>query len=83
MAERAGQRPRPFAAALEQWAATGCAVGPDGTDTGKPVELIEAEAICGLLREFPGYTYSSLMNEDAAFLRHVKIEAMGRRPSPE
>lgn len=42
--------------------------------------MIEAETICGLLREFPGYTYSSLMNEDAAFLRLVKIEAMGRRP---
>lgn len=45
--------------------------------------MTDAEVICGLLREFPGYTYSSLMDEDAAFLRLVKIEAMGRRPDQE
>jgi hypothetical protein len=30
------------------------------------------------LERFPGYTYTSLMDEDSEFLKLVKIEALGR-----
>jgi hypothetical protein len=32
-----------------------------------------------MLREFPGYTLSSLLAEDVLLLRMMKIEALGRR----
>ncbi|WP_405960828.1 hypothetical protein OG235_28085 [Streptomyces sp. NBC_00024] len=31
----------------------------------------------GILRRFPNYTYSTLMQEDTAFLRLLAIEAAG------
>lgn len=34
-----------------------------------------------MLREFPGYTLSSLLDEDPLLLRLLKIEAMGKRPT--
>jgi len=36
-----------------------------------------------MLREFPGYTLSGLLNEDPLLLRLMKIEAMGKRPEPD
>ncbi len=36
-----------------------------------------------MLREFPGYTLTSLLAEEATLLRLVTIEAMGRREDPE
>lgn len=33
-----------------------------------------------MLREFPGYTLATLMDEDVRLLLLMKIEAMGRRP---
>lgn len=36
-----------------------------------------------MLERFPGYTLTSLLEEDALLLRLVTIEAMGRRPEPE
>lgn len=36
-----------------------------------------------MLREFPGYTLSTLLDEDPLLLRLVKIEAMGKRPGPD
>lgn len=79
MAHGYGPGGAPFAAKLEQWAATGSVIGPDGVDTGKPYELEHAELICGLLERFGGYTLATLMAEDSLLLRLVKIEALGRR----
>jgi hypothetical protein len=36
-----------------------------------------------MLREFPGYTLSTLLDEDPLLLRLVAIEAMGRRPDAD
>ena len=33
-----------------------------------------------ILRAFPGYTYSTLMAEDTAFIRLLAIEALGSEP---
>lgn len=35
--------------------------------------------LLGLLERFGGYTLSTLLEEDAALLKLVQIEAMGRR----
>ena len=40
---------------------------------GKPRALADAELIVNLLERFGGYTYSSLMQEDARFLRIVRM----------
>lgn len=36
-----------------------------------------------MLREFRGYTLSTLLDEDPLLLRLVTIEALGRRPDLE
>lgn len=38
--------------------------------------------LLGLLRAFPGYTLGSLLAEDAALLRLLKVEALGKPPEP-
>jgi hypothetical protein len=39
--------------------------------------------ICSVLAEFGGYTYQSLMAEDAEFLKIVAIRNRGRREEME
>jgi hypothetical protein len=36
-----------------------------------------------MLERFGGYTYATLMDEDLALLRLVKIEALGRPDDPD
>lgn len=36
-----------------------------------------------MLRGFPGYTLSTLLEEDPLLLRLVTIEAMGKRPDAD
>lgn len=43
----------------------------------RPAELERAELIDGILQRYGGYTYSTLMEEDAEVLRVVAIAAMG------
>jgi hypothetical protein len=38
--------------------------------------------VCTLLERFGGYTYATLMDEDAELLRLVQIEALGRPDPP-
>lgn len=45
--------------------------------------MTEAKQLLGMLERFPGYTLSSLLDEDPLLLRLITIEAMGKRPDPE
>lgn len=39
--------------------------------------------VLGLLRQFPGYTYSTLMQEDTRLLRLLAIEQLGTPDEPD
>jgi hypothetical protein len=39
--------------------------------------------VLGLLQRFPGYTFSSLMEEDSELIRLVAIHAMGTKQEGE
>ncbi len=56
----------------------GGATDSDGRTVTKPAELANAETILGILESFGGYTYSTLMEEDAELFRLLRIRAMGR-----
>lgn len=45
----------------------------------KPRELQDAETVLSLLERFPGYTLSTLMEEDSELIRLVAIRAAGTR----
>jgi hypothetical protein len=76
---RRGVTVEPFGSKLIRWRAVGGGTASDGTTVGKPPELAQAELILGILERFPGYTLSTLYEEDAELLRLLKIEEMGRR----
>jgi len=78
----AGQHHRPERGAgkrLELWRELPGATADDGSTVTKPQELEDADTILTLLDRFGGYTYSSLMEEDAELIRLVKIQAMGTK----
>lgn len=56
----------------------GGATDSDGYPVTKPTALVNAELICGILEAFGGYTYSTLMEEDAELFRLIAIRNMGR-----
>jgi hypothetical protein len=39
--------------------------------------------VLGILQAFPGYTFSTLMEEDAEFVRLIAIRAMGTKQEKE
>lgn len=59
----------------------GGATDSDGYPVTKPAQLVNAEIICDILENFGGYTYSTLMEEDAELFRLLRIRAQGRGES--
>lgn len=66
----------PFRSAIAQWKFVGGAIDREGNVVGKPAELVEAEMIVGLCRQF-GCLPSQLLAEDVSFLRMLNIAALG------
>ena len=56
----------------------GGATDSDGYPVTKPAALANAELICNILETFSGYTYTTLMEEDAEIFRILAIRSKGR-----
>jgi hypothetical protein len=78
-----GPQGRPFARALQLWRDLPGATHSDGTTVGEPSQLTFARQVLGLLREFPGYTLTTLLEEDTLLLRLLSIERLGTPDEPD
>jgi hypothetical protein len=62
---------------LHLWRDLPGASNSDGTTVGEPGELTQARYLLGILRKYPGYTLTTLLQEDVRLLRLLSIEALG------